>query len=59
MAAKRDTTTVFDGIMSGLQEALVYANGDETACKVTRVSDVIIEPIPEIGNLRSKPKGIH
>jgi len=55
MAAKRDSTTVFDGIMSGLQEALLYAHGDETACKITRVSDVIIEPIPEIGNSRSKP----
>jgi hypothetical protein len=54
MVAKRDTTTVFDGIMSGLQEALMYAHWDETACKVTRVSDVVIEPISEIGNSRSK-----
>ena len=57
MAEKRDATTVFDGIMSGLQEALAYAHGDETACKVTRVSDVVIEPIPEIGNSRFKPSG--
>ena len=46
MAEKRDTT-VFDGIMSGLQEALAYAKGEETACKVTRVSDVVVEPIPD------------
>jgi len=50
VAEKRDTT-VFDGIMSGLQEALAYAKGEETACKVTRVSDVVIEPIPDIGKL--------
>ena len=57
MAEKRDATTVFDGIMSGLQETLVYAHGDETACKGTHVSDVVIEPILEIGNSRSKPSG--
>ncbi len=47
---KRDTT-VFDGIMSGLQEALAYAKGEETECKVIRVSEVVIEPIPVIGKL--------
>ncbi len=47
--SKIKDTSVFEGIMSGLQEALAYEKGDENACRVVRVSDVVVEPVPEIG----------
>ena len=48
---KKKEISVFDGIMNGLNDAIAYVQGDEKTCRVTRVSDVIVEPLPEIDNL--------